>query len=208
MNSKASMETTNTKMDKDAYKIYKYIPHISLPVQSQTQNICDKSIRFSQKYNNVKEIDISTGKIVSVFDVASYILEKINLPCSTMKLHKLLYYCQAWSLVWDEHPLFKENIEAWANGPVVRELFNFHKGMYEISYQDLLIGNPDCLSSMQKETINEVLNFYGMKSAQWLIDQTHIELPWKNARKGLSSNERGNVIIPLDVIQEYYSSLK
>ena len=31
-----------------------------------------------------------------------------------MKLQKLVYYSQAWSLIWDEKPLFEEEIEAWA----------------------------------------------------------------------------------------------
>ena len=63
--------------------------------------------------------------VVSVFDVACYIMSKVK-QCTTMKLQKLLYYCQAWYLVWNERPLFRENIEAWANGPVIRELYNFH----------------------------------------------------------------------------------
>ncbi|MBD5559274.1 MAG: DUF4065 domain-containing protein [Clostridia bacterium] len=44
-------------------------------------------------------------------------LEKTG-PITTMKLQKLLYYAQVWSLVWDENELFPEKFEAWANGPV------------------------------------------------------------------------------------------
>ena len=40
-----------------------------------------------------------------------YILEKKG-RMTTMKLQKLIYYAQAWSLVWDERPLFDEKIEA------------------------------------------------------------------------------------------------
>ena len=142
----------------------------------------------------------------TVFDVARYILEKLG-ELSTMKLQKLCYYAQAWSLVWDDKPLFKEEFRAWANGPVVREVFNFHRGLYEISIRNFPLGNSDLLSSGQKETIESVLNFYGGKSAQWLIDQTHSEMPWKNARKGLASNERGDEEILLSDMADYYSSL-
>ena len=72
---------------------------------------------------NTKTISVSNSP-VSVFDVAAYILDKLG-PISTIKLQKLVYYCQAWSLVWDEEPLFSERIEAWVNGPVVRELLHF-----------------------------------------------------------------------------------
>ncbi len=173
----------------------------------------DAIFNFDNAYTNnemeSKQIEISKEEnIVSVFDVASAILQHCNAPISTMKLHKLLYYCQAWNLVWEEKPLFKEKIEAWANGPVIRELFNFHRGMYQISRKDFPLGNADRLSSNQKETVESVLNFYGNRSAQWLIDQTHSEKPWRSARKGLSSNERGDVEIGLDDMEDYYSSLK
>ena len=85
--------------------------------------------------------------IIRVFDVAAYILQKMG-AMTTMKLQKLVYYSQAWSLVWDEKPLFVEDIEAWANGPVVRELFDYHRGMYEISAMP--IGNPRLLNQEQQ----------------------------------------------------------
>lgn len=141
---------------------------------------------------------------IRVFDVAAYILEKME-PMTTMKLQKLVYYSQAWSLVWDEQPLFEEDIEAWANGPVVRELFDYHRGMYEISAMP--IGNPRLLNQEQQETVDAILDYYGDKPAQWLIELTHIEDPWKQARKGLPKLERGNRVIPLDTMADYYSSL-
>ena len=50
---------------------------------------------------------------MTVHDVAAYILTvKGRMPA--VKLHKLLYYSQAWSLVWDDRLLFRARIEAWA----------------------------------------------------------------------------------------------
>ena len=62
------------------------------------------------------------GKPVSVLDVAASIL-KHQGAMTTWKLQKLCYYSQAWSLVWDDEPLFTEKIEAWANGPVIPDLY-------------------------------------------------------------------------------------
>ncbi|MCM0721606.1 DUF4065 domain-containing protein [Parabacteroides sp. W1-Q-101] len=162
-----------------------------------------KSLKYSKEDSLNSKIDHGC---VSVYDVAVYILKRIK-ECSTMKLHKLLYYCQAWSLVWDEKSLFPEQIEAWANGPVVRELFNFHKGWYSVSYQNMTIGNEKKLSEEQIDTIDSVLQYYGDKPAQWLIDLTHTEAPWKNARRGYAPTERGNTVITNDSMAEYYSSL-
>ena len=144
--------------------------------------------------------------VVSVFDVACYIMSKVK-QCTTMKLQKLLYYCQAWYLVWNERPLFRENIEAWANGPVIRELYNFHKGLFTITESMMNLGNPNRLSQEQKEDVDSVLKAYEPRSSQWLIEQTHLERPWQEARKGLSPNERGHVVITHAAMAEYYSSL-
>ena len=151
--------------------------------------------------SEVPDLDILQ---IQAFDVAAYILEKIG-SMTTMKLQKLVYYSQAWSLVWDEKPLFEEDIEAWANGPVVRDLFDFHRGRYEISSMPL--GNSGLLNQEQRDTVDAVLEYYGHRSAQWLIELTHMEDPWVQARKGLPKLERGNRIISLDVMADYYSSL-
>lgn len=43
--------------------------------------------------------------MANVLDVAAYVLAKRG-PMTAMKLQKLVYYSQAWHLVWDEEPLF------------------------------------------------------------------------------------------------------
>ena len=157
------------------------------------------------KQDTETEIEIST-RPANVFDVATYILEHIG-PCSSMKLHKLLYYCQAWSLVWDDKPLFDSPIEAWANGPVVRTIFNFHKGLFLVNTKTFALGNPNILNTNQIETIKSVLDFYGNKPTQWLADLTHSEDPWIKARVGLTPTDRGSNVISLESMAEYYSSL-
>lgn len=82
----------------------------------------------------------------SVIDVAEYILERhaanaraagyrgdMHEKMSTMKLQRLVYFAQGWNLAFVGTPLFDEKIEAWASGPVVRELWELHK-------DELMIG--------------------------------------------------------------------
>ncbi len=142
--------------------------------------------------------------MVNVHDVATYILEKMG-SLMAMKLQKLVYYSQAWSLVWDEEPLFSEKIEAWANGLVVPALYNSHRGQFKVS--ELSEGNSSNLTPTQRETIDEVINFYGDRSSLWLSDLTHKEDPWIDARQGLMLGERGNKEITHAAMAEYYSSL-
>lgn len=142
---------------------------------------------------------------VSVLDVAAYILQKLG-PITGMKLQKLVYYCQAWSLVWDEAPLFKEKIYAWANGPVVYVLFKKHQKKFTVA--SCPGGDSSKLSKTQRDTVDAIIKFYGPKPSQWLSDLSHSELPWREARGDTPQNERGFNEITLASMSEYYESLQ
>lgn len=142
--------------------------------------------------------------MAKVFDVAKYILEKQG-TMTTMKLQKLVYYCQAWAVVWDSKPIFNQKIQAWASGPVVPELYENHKGKYQIS--TLTKGDVGNLQPYERETIDAVLKTYGDKSAQWLSDLTHMEKPWSEARKGIPLGQNCENEITLSSLEEYYGSL-
>ncbi len=140
---------------------------------------------------------------ISARDVAAYILQKEG-EMTAMKLQKLLYYCQAWSLVWDEQPIFDEQIEAWANGPVVRTVFHEHRNQFKVSRIE---GNPELLNPTQKGTIDAVLDYYGDKDSQWLSELTHMEEPWKKARGSRPPGVRSNEVISHASMMDYYSGL-
>lgn len=143
--------------------------------------------------------------MATAVDVAAYILQKQG-SMTAMKLQKLVYYAQAWSLVWDEEALFADKIKAWANGPVVTSLYAQHKGRFKLGPSDIA-GDPACLSETQRETVDAVLSFYGDKTAQWLSDLTHREAPWLEARADAGAGENSNNEISLASMAEYYSSL-
>ncbi len=143
--------------------------------------------------------------MASAFDVAAYILDLLgSLPA--MKLHKLVYYCQAWHLVWDGAPLFPDKIEAWANGVVIPTLYYSHQGIFQIT--TVSRGDAQLLNSDERATCNAVIRYYGDKSSQCLHDLVRSESPWLDARHGLSPVERGYVEITHDEIVRYYGSLK
>jgi len=143
--------------------------------------------------------------MATVHDVAAAILARTG-PMTAMKLQKLVYYAQAWHLVWEERPLFSDRIEAWANGPVVRTLYNQHRGQFHVSSCS---GRPDALTAEETSTLESVIDFYGPRSAAWLSELTHNEAPWKDARAnaGLAPGQRGDVEIDQAAMAEYYGSL-
>lgn len=142
--------------------------------------------------------------MATVFDVASYILSKQG-HMTTMKLEKLCYYAQAWSLVWDERPLFAEEFQAWANGPVCPDLYHRHKGMFRIEPGEIE-GDPNAIDADGKETIDAVLDHYASMTAYDLSELTHHEDPWLDARGNLKEGERCTNVIENSSMAEYYGS--
>lgn len=137
--------------------------------------------------------------MATVRDVAQWILDRIGAT-TAMKLQKLVYYSQAWSVVWDDDVIFPEPIEAWRNGPVVRDLWEATRGSFRV--RQIPNGDASKLTEAQQATVCLVLDFYGNKDAQWLSDLTHMEDPWK-----LAYEKGQNTVITPEVMSEYYSSL-
>ena len=143
-------------------------------------------------------------RMPSAHDVARYILEQKD-EMDTWKLQKLVYYSQAWHLVWDSEPLFEERVEAWANGPVIPELFDKHRGKFKMAKWPE--GNISRLTKSQRESIEVVLKHYGRRTGWALREQTHREPPWKDARAGIPVGAPSNNPITRDAMASYYGSL-
>ena len=144
--------------------------------------------------------------MATAHDVAAHVLSRTG-TITPMKLQKLVYYSQAWHLVWEERLLFPERIEAWANGPVVRDLYDAHRGQYQVGAWPL--GDAAALDASERESIDVVVDEYGRLSGHDLSELTHREPPWRDARTaaGLADGERGTVEISPASMLEYYDSL-
>lgn len=126
--------------------------------------------------------------MVNSMNVAKYILKfcKDNniKDCSNKKLQKLLYYIQAWSLAFREKKLFSDNIEAWLHGPVVKSIYHEFK---EFGFSPISINldnfNENIFNKDEKTLMDSVLRNYAEYDAEYLEMRTHIESPWKEARK-------------------------
>ena len=150
--------------------------------------------------------------MANVADVAAYILDRQG-PMSGWKLQKLVYYCQAWHLVWEEEPLFPEPMQAWANGPVSPALFEHHRGRFTLDKLEEVKGrappDPDNLTKEAREVVEMVLRDYGHQSGPWLSELTHMEAPWRYARqrRECSPGDRCEEEITHNDMAQYYEGL-
>jgi len=121
-----------------------------------------------------------TPGMAHVQDVAAYILRKQG-RITAMKLQKLCYFAYGYHLAWEERQLFPERFEAWANGPVCRELYAMHRRQLHLD-EDSIGGNPDALDQGEAESVDLMLQAYGRFSAHQLSEMTHAAGPWVKAR--------------------------
>lgn len=128
-----------------------------------------------------------------------------RMEVSNLKLQKLLYYTQAWHLVFEDGPLFDDALEAWVHGPVVPKVFGDYKSFRWAPVTDPCI--PPENDSEICNYIDIVLNAYGPLSATDLERLTHSELPWLEARAGLAPDEPSRNRISTETMKAYYSRI-
>jgi len=143
----------------------------------------------------------------SIMNVSRKIVELFSDRLTPLKLQKLAYYCQAWSLVWREAPLFPEEFQAWANGPVNPALFQKHKGTYVVNDGFLNEYSDYKFDDDQMRVIKSIIKFYGSKEPFYLSELTHKELPWRKARNNTPPGEKSTAIISIDDMAEYYTGI-
>ncbi|MFH1011313.1 MAG: type II toxin-antitoxin system antitoxin SocA domain-containing protein [bacterium] len=123
-------------------------------------------------------------------------------PLTNLKLQKLVYYAQAWHLALYDKPLFRDPIEAWTHGPVVRSVYNRFK-VYGPNPIDCVVDEPDIPNNL-KEHMKEILNAYGHLSAFQLEQIAHSELPWRKARGNLAPDDPSAEQISIEDMREFF----
>ncbi len=149
----------------------------------------DKKTASNIKSKKAKEKCISIESVIGLLYALSE--ERGNEDCSigdltNLKLQKLLYYIQGFSLAKLDKPMFSNKILAWEHGPVVREVYNQFR--YYIDNPIILPLKGYTTDEIDKakpfhNLIIKVFKQYGKYSAWHLRDMTHDELPWKSTSR-------------------------
>jgi uncharacterized phage-associated protein len=135
---------------------------------------------------------------VSGHDVARELRRRLP-SAGVVKIHKLLYYCKAWSVAWNDDPLFAERIEAWAQGPVVADVWHDeHRGREAPAEQELI--------GAQLAVVDYVVRRYGDLSGEALRDRTHEEAPWREMTGADGQLVARNAEITNEALRRWFTS--
>jgi uncharacterized phage-associated protein len=151
--------------------------------------------------------------MADINDVCDYVIVKLcegGVPLNLLKLHKILYYTQAWSLAFDRGRLFNEEFQAWVHGPVSRQIydrFRDTKNLYSpVWQQDAPFYNPYGLTDAERAHIDAVLEVYAPYTGDQLEEMTHRELPWMQARGSVPAFERSEATIDDGLMRDFYKA--
>lgn len=145
-------------------------------------------------------------RVYSVEAVANYILNWFkgkDQYVTNLKMQKLVYFAQGFVLAELRHPLFREKLEAWAYGPVVRELY-LKLNKYQSNPITAPLACEDTIESDSSEgqQIERMLRMLGSLTATQLVKLSH----QKNTPWDATMEQDGKFsIIPLWRILDYFS---
>ena len=121
---------------------------------------------------------------------------------SLLKLEKLLYYAEGYSLATTGNSLYSEKIIAWKHGPVVIEVYETYKqSPFDLPLSDADKADALALPKKTKDLLEEVYCYWGEFSAWGLRNQTHKEAPWIDAT---DNGESFGAEMDRNMIKDYF----
>ena len=162
--------------------------------------------------NNKEEFAklINKDRYLDGYDVSKYILTKV--PCTHLKLEKLVYFCYSDYLLNNNKKLFNDKIFAYQKGPIIKSVYKKYRGSKVIltngeddekkysKEEDYLPIRSRLLASEDSPkkvmSIDKTLEKYGHLTGSELVLLTHREnTPWSKVKeKGLYKSINDNII--------------
>lgn len=152
-----------------------------------------------KKTEKKKERKDREDDVMNAITLSNYIIEKFNeqgAPITNLKLQKVLYYVQGYSLKIFGKPAFREEIYSWQYGPVVP--ISYYEYNRSGSHRLLPNGSGVAMPTQeQAKMIAKIICVCKDIPSSNLVEKTHMEDPWKYTF--------GGEIISKQKIKSYFS---
>lgn len=147
--------------------------------------------------------------MANVLDVADYFLSRIDRESgdlmTKLRLQKLVYYTQSWSMVFRAQPLFDEEVQAWVDGPAVYSVWKKYTRFDTNVIDEVPNIRVESFQDDELNILDLIWDVYGKFNATQLWKLSHSEDPWCKARSGLSPDANSRTRISLEDMRIYYS---
>jgi uncharacterized phage-associated protein len=161
--------------------------------------------------NLFKQVNIMENPIA----VANYFVQKSladGTALTPMKVLKLTYISHGWYLALSANgnPLLNEAVQAWKYGPVIPSVYRafkkYENGQILAHERDARTGTiPEITDGDVSAFLDKIWDVYKHYSGLQLSTLTHKDnTPWDTVWNKNDGKSRMSVVIPNDIIKEYY----
>jgi hypothetical protein len=136
-------------------------------------------IQLLWRKREIKMFDSGKYDVIELSEKLVELASELDLSISNLQLQKILYYVQGNYLKTYKRKAFKETIECWEYGPVVKRAWKFfsYYGQEPIKKFGNTIKLRNDEIALFKKILEDCLNL----NVWDLVEKTHMEFPWKNA---------------------------
>lgn len=161
---------------------------------------------IERQYRELEPLFALSDKMLLVL---AYLFQSTK-EITPLALQKMLYFIQGIHMLLFEEEVFREDCQAWAHGPVYKEVYDVFRDFQYNPIEDARFskfGNRmNELSEHEKKVIDLVAESFGSYDGKALEQVTHKEAPWKEARAGCPSEQRSNEVITKASIRAYFQA--
>ncbi len=164
-------------------------------------------VAYKKSKKAAEALLLPPAKSGEIYQAIQYLLTQCE-DITPLALQKALYYVQGFYYAFFGTFLFKEECQAWAHGPVYKDVYEQYK-----NYKFNPIAKPVQtenlhLSEKEKLVLDSVSQYFCCYSGKILEQFTHAEMPWSETRKDLSEGEPSERIIKKKLIGNYFTEVK
>ena len=145
--------------------------------------------------------------------VADYFLLQVSIDgdyIGNLKMQKLCYLAQGWSLALRGIPLFDDVIEAWALGPMIPVLFRRFRRYrwHPLDSDKRKRGLLELFDAEEQELLNRTWKTYRRHSSNELQNLTCAQTPWKETYGDTEFPDPCYKEIPIRKIKAFFLTQK
>jgi uncharacterized phage-associated protein len=148
----------------------------------------------------------------AILDIA----DQRGIALSNLSFNKIIYFAHAWYLAAESCSLVDSPFEAWRFGPVHPQIYQQMKRFGDkpingrLTRIDVDTGRDVpfevCLDQDIMAHVRTITEFYGFRSASWLVNASHEPgAPWDQIWSAAESEPDPGMIIPDAVTREYFA---
>ncbi|HTK20959.1 MAG TPA: type II toxin-antitoxin system antitoxin SocA domain-containing protein [Mucilaginibacter sp.] len=146
--------------------------------------------------------------------IANFFIKKSHstgIELTPMKLLKLAYIAHGWHLGLFGEPLLNEVVYAWKYGPVINSIYHDFKRYHDCQISELYSNPFNNSTPLPDDAIapflDKIWNIYKQYNGVQLSTMTHQpNTPWDITWNQNGGKDKSSVIIPNDLIKDYYQT--